>query len=273
MRGMISLKTTEEKKSSEVCEKTPPDGQAGTPSGNKGTEGKESKSTTNKKPKSGVLQTPEVKLLQDRIGILEKQMLELQQTTMVLLGRTKNIMLHNLAEPLIRNAKARREADRRHVLDVLRLAGMPPTTAFTKYHRVGTWKGAHIAHPRPIMVVFPNTHSRDLLLSRACMVQRNTNGCVRVTPDAGLQTSTASRDAFGQGLQSRGILGVKLEKIPAIPKEESEQIEKKKQESKTPMNKVRGSPISKSTPQRNETLVQSEAKLRNRGPKKRKWRK
>ena len=139
MRGVVSLKSTEERKPSEEYETKPPGDQGAKNRKNKSKEGKSSKGTEFSKPQTGVpMQAPEVKQLQDRIGLLEKQVLELQQSTKVLLGRTKNILLHNLAEPLIRNAKARREADRRHVLDVLRLAGMPPTTAFTKYHREPT---------------------------------------------------------------------------------------------------------------------------------------
>ena len=269
MRGTVSVKSTEERKPSEECETKPSGDQVVGSSKNKSNEGKKPKSTEISKPKTGVpIRASEVEQLQDRIGLLEKQVLELQQSTKVLLSRTKSIMLHNLAEPLIRNVKARREADRRHVLDVLRLAGMPPTTVFTKYHRVGTWKGAHIAKPRPIMVVFPSTHSRDQLLSRAYMVQMNTNGYVRVTPDEGLQNSTAAPATSSQGGKSRGTLEVRLERISSVPREEPARLEEKNRKSVPPFNNVRGSPMSKSTPQKNEPLAKSEVKKRSRRPKK-----
>ena len=208
MGAVTGVRTAAEPKAKVGQETRPSSSRLAPENANKVLEAKGKKSTKQKTPQSGSsLEPQEANSLQARVDLLEKQIRELQQSTQIMLGRTKNILLHNLAEPLIRNAKARREADRRHVMDVFRLAGMSPMTPFTKFHRVGTWKGEHISQPRPILVVFSSTHTRDLLLSKAYMVHMNTRGCVKVTPDEGLQKNIPVPAVVRQGTGDRGILG------------------------------------------------------------------
>ena len=197
------------------------------------------------------------------MDLLEKQMKELQQSTQVMLGRTKNILVHNLAEPLIRDARARKDADRQHVLSVFRLAGISPTTPYTKCHRVGTWKSTHIAQPRPLLVVFTSTHTRDLLLSRAYMVQVNTGGCVKITPDEGLKKQTEVSSVMGHKTTNRGEPKVRLDRITSTSKMDLPKGEGKNQQHIPHMSRVRGSPISESTPQNKEP--------REKHGKKHKW--
>ena len=216
---------------------------------NKSTKNKNKKKEKKNKPQTGVgVQTQVENGLQKRVELLEKQIRELQQSTQVLLSRTKNVLLHNLAEPTIREAKARREADRKRVQDIFRLAGMPPTTPIIRYHRVGIWKEAQSVKPRPLLVVFPNTHARDMLLARAYMIQVNTCGSVGVTPDEGIQKKVHVPEIVRKETENRGSPQIKLTKIPsnnrvALPKADA------KQKCMPLLRGVGGSPIGKSTPQ------------------------
>ena len=211
-----------------------------------------------KNPQTGVLvQTKVDNGLQARVELLEKQIREIQQSTQVLLSRTKNVLLHNLAEPLIRDAKARREADKKRVQDIFRLAGMPPTTPIIKYHRVGMWKEAQITKPRPLLVVFPSTHARDMLLARAYMVQVNTCGNVIVTPDEGIHKQLHVPEIASQETKTKGTLQVKLNQVPSTHRVTPLKADLKKK-SMPQLKGVGGSPISKSTPQKKNKTEQLE---------------
>ncbi|VDP36050.1 unnamed protein product [Echinostoma caproni] len=73
-------------------------------------------STTGKKPLKGSTVKPLASIeVTAPVELLEEDLQELQRSTQLLLGRTRNVLLHNFAEPLIRDTKARREADRKHV--------------------------------------------------------------------------------------------------------------------------------------------------------------
>ncbi|VDP27090.1 unnamed protein product [Echinostoma caproni] len=73
-------------------------------------------STKRKKPLKGATVKPLASIeVTARVERLVKDLQELQRSTQALLGQTRNVLLHNFAEPLIRDTKARREADRRHV--------------------------------------------------------------------------------------------------------------------------------------------------------------
>ena len=118
-----------------------------------------------------------------RIKGLENQVRTLQEGLNAVIGRTKLLVLYNLAEPTIQNNKTRMEGDSSRIRDVLRLAGMSPMVSVTKFHRIGAWKGGPRRSPRPLLVVFGNKSHRDLLLSRAVHVESRTNGIVLVSPE------------------------------------------------------------------------------------------
>ena len=108
---------------------------------------------------------------------------QLEQEIETVTSRSKHLLIHNCSEPTIREARIRKEAERRHVQDVLRLAGLPPNTPYLKCHRVGVWKGTDAASPRPMRVQFMSTFTRDEILSRASKVEEATAGNIKVTPD------------------------------------------------------------------------------------------
>ncbi|VDP32460.1 unnamed protein product [Echinostoma caproni] len=87
-------------------------------------------STKGKKPLNGATVKPLASIEAiAHVQRLEKDLQELQRSTQALLGRTRNVLLHNFAEPLIRDTKARREADRGYVQDIFRLTCIPANTA------------------------------------------------------------------------------------------------------------------------------------------------
>ncbi|VDP95169.1 unnamed protein product [Echinostoma caproni] len=88
-------------------------------------------------------------------------------------------------EPTITNGKFCREMDRRHVQDVLRLAGMSPATSTVKCHRVGLWKREKALHPRPLMVTFGSTPASNVLLTRALDGETITQEAITINPDNG----------------------------------------------------------------------------------------
>lgn len=117
-----------------------------------------------------------------RLEKLEQEMRLLRKEHDEVVGKSRHLLLHNCHEPIIREAKARKLAEHRQVQTVFRLAGVPPSIPFVKCHRVGIWRGAN-QQPRPLLVVFSNTHGRDLLLSKSAVVEHNTGGSIRITPD------------------------------------------------------------------------------------------
>ncbi|VDP93528.1 unnamed protein product [Echinostoma caproni] len=69
-------------------------------------------STKGKKPLKGATVKPLASIeVSARVERLKKDLQELQRSTQALLGRARNALLHNFAEPLIRDIKARREAN------------------------------------------------------------------------------------------------------------------------------------------------------------------
>ncbi|VDP92782.1 unnamed protein product [Echinostoma caproni] len=91
-------------------------------------------STKEKKPRKGTTVKPlELIEVTARIEQLEEDLRELQRSTQKLLSRTRNVLLHNFAEPMIHDTKARREVNRRHVQAVFRLAGVPANTPYINW--------------------------------------------------------------------------------------------------------------------------------------------
>lgn len=127
---------------------------------------------------------PESSVLLSRLEKLEEDMRLLRKEHDNFVGKSKNLLLHNCVEPVIREAKARRVAEHRQVQAVFRLAGLPTSIPYVKCHRVGLWRGEQSQQPRPILVVFTNNYSRDLLLSKAATVEHSTRGVIKITPDS-----------------------------------------------------------------------------------------
>ena len=135
------------------------------------------------KPPNDGRSDKDILALVSRIEMLEKEVKGLRESSALMLGGAKKLLLHNCSEPVVQAGKARREADHKHVQAVLRLAGLPATVPYIKCHRVGLWKGGNHLGPRPLLIMFTSTYSRDTLLSRADRVSEGSGGQIRITPD------------------------------------------------------------------------------------------
>lgn len=96
------------------------------------------------------------------------------------------VLVLNNEEPVIREAKARRDLDRRRAMDILRLAGVNPVNALKRVHRVGVWKnpGPGRTNPaRPIVMELSTPNVREMVLTRAAWIYRETNGRFNIVPD------------------------------------------------------------------------------------------
>ena len=166
-------------------------------------------------PQMGCVTTVEFEILRRRVEQLENEM-------QVMMNRAKHLLIHNCAEPVIKEAKARRETERKHVQDVLRLAGLPPGIPYLKCHRVGVWKGTKTESPRPLRVIFTSAYSRDTVLARASKVEDATSGLVKVTPDTayflGLKMKPPS-SAPGRAILKQPV--VQVEQLEGEPLERS----------------------------------------------------
>lgn len=138
--------------------------------------------------------------LERDIAALRQQLDELRKGGMLHNPMARNLLLLNIEEPFIREAKTRRELDRRRVEEILKMAGIPPGPVIKRSHRVGRWKPPNkdrqVNTARPILVEFRDPRARDLLLARARSIWGSTGGKVHIVPDgprAGGQ-SRISRD-------------------------------------------------------------------------------
>ena len=99
-----------------------------------------------------------------RLAELEDHVKYLRAQVDGLTGRSKSLLVHNLAEPFMRDSKSRKQTEMEKARNIMRLAGMHPSTPITKLHRVGVWRPQGQRSPRPLLIVFETISSRDFLL-------------------------------------------------------------------------------------------------------------
>ena len=101
--------------------------------------------------------------------------------------RALNVLVLNQAEPYVREAKARKDMERRKARDLMRKAGMRAGVPITRVHRVGKWRGSQDEHedrpPRPILIQFRLRRDRDEFLCKSERILNSTNGLCRIVPD------------------------------------------------------------------------------------------
>lgn len=128
-----------------------------------------------------------IEALRTKLDELHSHFEHYVRNTELAMGRQRNVLIYNREEPIIREAKVRRDMDRRRVQDILRMVGIPPLVGIKRIHRIGSWKNASVLHEkglaRPILVEFKNPLYRDLLLNRAGLLAAETNGRYQVAPD------------------------------------------------------------------------------------------
>jgi hypothetical protein len=110
---------------------------------------------------------------------------QLQQVMNYALGRHRNIVIHGVPEMFLQENRMRIVNLRHHLMNILRLAGLPSHASVKRIFRLGKWRGpAELPTlPRPVLVEFTNPTHRDGLLAMAELVKQQTNGSIRIEPD------------------------------------------------------------------------------------------
>ena len=135
---------------------------------------------------------------------LERELREMKMEILALkkeAPRTKNVLILNGEEPYIKEAKARRDIDRRRVIDILRMVGMPGSTGIKRVHRVGKWRPPNptgaLAPARPLLVEFISGAARDVLLARAILIEKASHGRYKVIPDLNRRYEIGNQEIGG----------------------------------------------------------------------------
>ena len=144
---------------------------------------------------SGINKEDNFKVLENMIKELSIEVGKLKCPNGHVENGPKTIIILNRDEPMIRESKTRRDLDRRRVMDILRMAGISPHVSIRRVHRVGVWKQPNpnkIQNARPILVEFTDTGARNLLFSRAALVNQRSNGRYVITSDKPKQRKAAN---------------------------------------------------------------------------------
>ena len=126
-----------------------------------------------------------VKSLEGKIRDLGEQLQAIRRLESFPINYQKTVLILNHEEPEIRESKARRDMDRKRVLDVIRIAGLT-NVKLRRVHRVGVWKRSSLDGPqqaRPILVEFFEPAARNILLANSERIFCLTNGRFKVVPD------------------------------------------------------------------------------------------
>ena len=132
-----------------------------------------------------------------RVDLLSQALSDLKLASKSSLSKTRtlNVLILNQAEPFIREARARRDMDRRRARDLLRAAGLSPKTALIRVHRVGKWKdtkdGKVCRSPRPLLIQFKFQGDRDKFLAKSELLSSTTGGQCKIVPDEPRRVSGA----------------------------------------------------------------------------------
>ena len=127
----------------------------------------------------------ELNLLESRIRDLGAQLEAFRRQESCPLNHQKTVLILNHEEPEVKESKSRRDMDRRRVLDVIRMSGLP-NAKLRRVHRVGVWKRSSLDGPkqaRPILVEFFEPATRNILLANSDRIFFLTNGRFKVVPD------------------------------------------------------------------------------------------
>lgn len=126
---------------------------------------------------------------------LTKALAQLEKNSDLALGRNRNVVVHGIAEPVMREGKQRERAMRYHIVNLLRMVNIPGHVAIKRVLRLGKWAGAQSTtrDPRPVLVEFANPRHRDSFLAQAERVRVITQGQVVIRPDDTARITTPSR--------------------------------------------------------------------------------
>lgn len=129
-------------------------------------------------------------LLQERLTV-SKQLNKLQRDTEIATGRNRNVVIYGIPEPFIKEGRKREGEMRMHLVNILRMAGVPGHAGAKRVIRLGKWRGQSETpnrRPRPMLVEFTNPRHRDGLLGAAGRVSGITRGRIVIVPDNSTKT-------------------------------------------------------------------------------------
>jgi hypothetical protein len=124
-----------------------------------------------------------IDLLSNRIIALESlnaRVVDMEKNSDLALGRYRNVLIHGLDEPDLKEVGPRKRYLWQEVCNVFRAAGVT-VEHVRKFHRIGKWVGE--SNSRPIVVELKNPRVRDQLLQAADRVQMALGKHVQITPD------------------------------------------------------------------------------------------
>ena len=110
----------------------------------------------------------------------------LHKSSDLALGRNRNVVIHGIPEPVMREGRQRDRAMRYHIVNLLRAVELPGHIGIKRVLRLGKWISAEKTTevgPRPVLVEFANPRHRDWFLAAADKIQRISGGQVTVEPD------------------------------------------------------------------------------------------
>jgi rubredoxin len=127
-----------------------------------------------------------LKSLEEDKHVVINKLTKLEHDTGLAMGRNRNVVVHGIHEPFVREGRQRDQQMYHHLLNLLRIANIPGDVGIKRILRLGRWMGPrdpNTTKPRPMLVEFANPRHRDRFLSNAGAINVATNGRVSVYPD------------------------------------------------------------------------------------------
>ena len=145
----------------------------------------------------------QVKKLTGKTEQLDVAVTKLVKHSDIALGRNRNVVVKGIEEPFCRNPKQREREIRHHIINLLRIAGLPGHILLKRVLRLGKWKTEGNLN-RPVLIEFGNPRYRDLFLSAAGKIEQTTHGKIVIEPDVCLAARKQS-GMSGQNPDPRSI--------------------------------------------------------------------
>ena len=123
--------------------------------------------------------------LEDKIKEISSQIDKLKIQSENVQNKKRTVLILNREEPVIKESRARRDIDKRRVLDILRIAGIP-YEELRRVHRVGVWRNTDVdgvRKARPLLAELANSASKNVLLSNSERISFITKGRYKIVPD------------------------------------------------------------------------------------------
>lgn len=139
-------------------------------------------------------------LVRDKHG-MKREMGTLKKCSEIATGRYRNVVVHGIPEPRIKESAQRRRAVTYHVRNWVRLAGFTEQVTLKRVIRLGKWREEQkeeLRKPRPTLVEFANPRQRDRFLAAAGEIRKLSNGRVVVEPDGVWKEPVSNKAESGE---------------------------------------------------------------------------